>query len=121
MMHDMQRNLEELKLEHEYQLRLKDMGFTEKLKEITEMYSQEIEGLKIITSVLRTEKDKEEVKHEEEILHVKSTHAQELHVLNKLIPEYRIKIQCRTYGRVRQVSRIAKHNDCSTGRLGEAS
>jgi ABC-type Fe3+-citrate transport system substrate-binding protein len=80
VVHDLQRTLEELKLEHEYQLRLKDMGFTEKLKEITEVYSQEIEGLKIITSVLRTEKDKEEVKHEEEILQMKSSHSQELHV-----------------------------------------
>ncbi|KAI8847167.1 WD40-repeat-containing domain protein [Chytridium lagenaria] len=65
LMSELLRSLEELKLEHEYQLRLKDMNFNEKLKEITEKYSQEIEALKISTSVLRTEKDKEEVKREE--------------------------------------------------------
>ncbi|KAJ3409665.1 Cilia- and flagella-associated protein 57 [Chytridiales sp. JEL 0842] len=79
LMGELQRSLEELKLEHEYQLRLKDMNFNEKLKEITEKYSQEIEALKISTSVLRTEKDKEEVKHEEELQNFKAKHAVELH------------------------------------------
>ncbi|KAJ3047877.1 Cilia- and flagella-associated protein 57, partial [Rhizophlyctis rosea] len=64
---ELHRNLEELKLEHEYQLRLRDMTFNEKLKDVTEKFSQEIEALKISTSVLRSEKDKEEVKHEEEM------------------------------------------------------
>ncbi|KAJ3295052.1 Cilia- and flagella-associated protein 57 [Borealophlyctis nickersoniae] len=79
LMSELQRNLEELKLEHEYQLRLKDMTFNEKLKEITERYSQEIEALKISTSVLRTEKDKEEVKHEEEMGNLVGKHQGELH------------------------------------------
>jgi hypothetical protein len=83
-MGELQRSLEELKLEHEYQLRLKDMNFNEKLKEITEKYSQEIEALKISTSVLRTEKDKEEVKHEEELQNIKAKHGNELHVSKKL-------------------------------------
>ncbi|KAI9351164.1 WD repeat-containing protein 65-like protein [Zopfochytrium polystomum] len=79
LMSELQRSLEELKLEHEYQLRLKDMNFNEKLKEITEKYSQEIEALKISTSVLRTEKDKEEVRHEEELQALKSRQMNELH------------------------------------------
>ncbi|KAJ3096593.1 Cilia- and flagella-associated protein 57 [Phlyctochytrium planicorne] len=93
LMSELQRSLEELKLEHEYQLRLKDMNFNEKLKEITEKYSQEIEALKISTSVLRTEKDKEEVKHEEELQGVKAKHMQELHEIEtkynqQLMEEY---------------------------------
>ncbi|KAJ3219703.1 Cilia- and flagella-associated protein 57 [Dinochytrium kinnereticum] len=93
VMSELQRSLEELKLEHEYQLRLKDMNFNEKLKEITEKYSQEIEALKISTSVLRTEKDKEEVKHEEELQGVKSKHMHELHEIEtkynqQLMEEY---------------------------------
>ncbi|KAJ3192775.1 Cilia- and flagella-associated protein 57 [Irineochytrium annulatum] len=79
LMSELQRSLEELKLEHEYQLRLKDMNFNEKLKELTEKFSQEIEALKISTSVLRTEKDKEEVKHEEELQGFKGKHLHELH------------------------------------------
>ncbi|KAJ3114298.1 Cilia- and flagella-associated protein 57 [Phlyctochytrium bullatum] len=93
MMSELQRSLEELKLEHEYQLRLKDMNFNEKLKELTEKYSQEIEALKISTSVLRTEKDKEEVKHEEELQSIKAKHMHELHEMEtkynqQLMEEY---------------------------------
>ncbi|KAJ3227958.1 Cilia- and flagella-associated protein 57 [Clydaea vesicula] len=93
LMTEMQSTFNELKLEHEYQLRLKDLSFTDKLKELTETYSQEIEGLKILTSVLRTVKDKEEVKHEEEVMHVKATHGQELHEIeskynSQLMAEY---------------------------------
>ena len=80
LMAELQRSLEELKLEHEYQLRLKDMNFNEKLKDITDKYSQEIEALKISTSVLRTEKDKEDIKHQEEIRNLKSKQVQEIHV-----------------------------------------
>lgn len=80
LMGELQRSLEELKLEHEYQLRLKDMNFNEKLKDITDRYSQEIEALKISTSVLRTEKDKEDVKHQEELQNMKSKQVQEIHV-----------------------------------------
>ncbi|KAJ3051031.1 Cilia- and flagella-associated protein 57, partial [Rhizoclosmatium hyalinum] len=78
-MAELQRSLEELKLEHEYQLRLKDMNFNEKLKDLTEKFTQEIEALKISTSVLRAEKDKEEVKQEEELGNLKGRHLNELH------------------------------------------
>jgi flagellar basal body P-ring protein FlgI len=80
-MAEIQRQLDELKLEHEYQLRLKDMNFNEKLKEITENYSQEIEALKVSTSVLRIEKEKEDVKHFEHIQNIKAKHSTELHVI----------------------------------------
>lgn len=80
LMTDLQRNLDELKLEHEYQLRLKDMNFNEKLKEITEKYSQEIEGLKISTSVLRNEKEKEDLKYTEQLQNLNSKHLHDLHV-----------------------------------------
>ncbi|KAI8611737.1 WD40-repeat-containing domain protein [Chytriomyces sp. MP71] len=79
VMAELRRSLEELKLEHEYQLRLKDMNFNEKLKELTEKYSQEIEALKIGTSVLRAEKEKEEVKQEEQVQSMKTGHMNELH------------------------------------------
>jgi hypothetical protein len=79
-MTELQRTFDELKLEHEYQLRLKDMNFNEKVKEISEKYSQEIEGLKISTSVLRTEKEKEEVKYQEQLHNIRSRQIHELHV-----------------------------------------
>ena len=92
-MAEIQRQLDELKLEHEYQLRLKDMNFNEKLKEVTETYSQEIEALKVSTSILRTEKEKEDVKHQEQIQNLKTKYVSELHELDikyngELMAEY---------------------------------
>ncbi|KAI8809706.1 WD40-repeat-containing domain protein [Cladochytrium replicatum] len=81
VMTELKRTLEELKLEHEYQLRLKDMNYNEKIKEITEKCSQEIEALKISTSVLRSEKDREEVKQQDELMQMRTNFAQELHVI----------------------------------------
>ncbi|KAJ3198976.1 Cilia- and flagella-associated protein 57 [Entophlyctis luteolus] len=78
-MAEMGRSLEERKLEHEYQLRLKDMTLTERLKELREKFTQEIEALKIGSSVLRNEKEKEESKQEEEISALKMRHMNELH------------------------------------------
>jgi hypothetical protein len=81
-MGEIQRQLDELKLEHEYQLRLKDMNFNEKLKEVTETYSQEIESLKLSTSILRTEKEKEDVKHQEQVQNLKARYVAELHEID---------------------------------------
>ncbi|KAI9141043.1 WD repeat domain 65-like protein [Paraphysoderma sedebokerense] len=67
IMNDLRNRVEELKLENEYQLRLKDMNFTEKIKEMTEKYHEEIEGLKITSIAMKTEKEKEEVRHQEEM------------------------------------------------------
>lgn len=43
---EMKMRLEELQMENEYQLRLKDMNYNEKLKELSENLVQQIETLK---------------------------------------------------------------------------
>ena len=45
-MADLNSRVEELKMENEYQLRLKDMNYNEKMKELTEKFIQEMESLK---------------------------------------------------------------------------
>ena len=72
--------MEELKLENEYQIRLRDMSFGERLKEVSEKHAQEVESLKITTSILRGEKDKEEAHHDDEAEELRVSHANELHV-----------------------------------------
>ncbi|KAJ3342297.1 Cilia- and flagella-associated protein 57 [Gonapodya sp. JEL0774] len=67
MMTELKSRVEELKMENEYQLRLKDLNFNEKIKELTDKYTQEIEALKITSAVLRSEKDKEEIRHNEDM------------------------------------------------------
>ncbi|KAI8607724.1 WD40-repeat-containing domain protein [Chytriomyces sp. MP71] len=93
MMNELKTRVEELKMENEYQLRLKDMNFNERIKEITEKFMQEIEALKITSTVLRTDKEKEEVRHEEEMVEERERHTRELLDLetvhnSKLMTEY---------------------------------
>ena len=62
-MMELKTRVEELKMENEYQLRLKDMNYNEKIKELSEKLIHEIEALKtknqvsaqgiIISSLLR--------------------------------------------------------------------
>ena len=80
-------------MENEYQLRLKDMNYNEKIKELTEKFIQEMESLKTKNQVLKTDKDKEEAKHEEEIADLLEKHSKEHQDLEsannqKLMSEY---------------------------------
>lgn len=92
-MAELKTRVEELKMENEYQLRLKDMNYNEKIKELTEKFIQEMESLKTKNQVLKTDKDKEEAKHEEEIADFLEKHGKELQDLEsannqKLMSEY---------------------------------
>ncbi|XP_071118876.1 cilia- and flagella-associated protein 57-like [Haliotis cracherodii] len=92
-MSELKTRVEELKMENEYQLRLKDMNYNEKMKELTEKFIQEMESLKTKNQVLKTDKDKEEAKHEEEMSELMEKHAKELQDLEsannqKLMLEY---------------------------------
>ena len=93
MMGELKTRVEELKMENEYQLRLKDMNFNEKIKQVTEKFMQEIETLKITSTVLRTDKEKEELRHEEEMQEEKERHSKDLLEMEnsqnvKLMAEY---------------------------------
>ena len=68
-------------MENDYQLRLKDMNYNDKIKELTEKFIQEMESLKTKNQVLKTDKDKEEAKHEEktaELIEKQNKEVQEL-------------------------------------------
>lgn len=43
---ELKMRLEELQMENEYQLRLKDMNYNEKMKELSDKFTQQIESLK---------------------------------------------------------------------------
>jgi WD40 repeat protein/ElaB/YqjD/DUF883 family membrane-anchored ribosome-binding protein len=93
MMIELKTRVEELKMENEYQLRLKDMNFNEKIKQVTEKFMQEIETLKITSTVLKTDKEKEELRHEEEMQEERERHAKDLLEMEnsqnvKLMAEY---------------------------------
>ncbi|XP_032157654.1 cilia- and flagella-associated protein 57 isoform X1 [Mustela erminea] len=93
IMLELKTRVEELKMENEYQLRLKDMNYSEKIKELTDKFLQEMESLKTKNQVLRTEKEKQDVSHRERIedlLDKQSRELQDLECCNnqKLLLEY---------------------------------
>jgi cilia- and flagella-associated protein 57 len=90
---ELKTRVEELKMENEYQLRLKDMNFNEKIKQVSEKFMQEIETLKITSTVLKTDKEKEELRYEEEMQEERERHAKDLIEMEnsqnlKLMAEY---------------------------------
>ncbi|XP_060062057.1 cilia- and flagella-associated protein 57 isoform X2 [Erinaceus europaeus] len=93
IMLELKTRVEELKMESEYQLRLKDMNYSEKIKELTDKFIQEMESLKTKNQVLRTEKEKQDQSHQERIddlLDKQSRELQDLESCNnqKLLLEY---------------------------------
>lgn len=92
-MSELRTRVEELKMENEYQLRLKDMNYNEKIKDLTDKFIQEIEALKakneviiytIIDAIndcpqnLKVEKERQEARYEEEIHQVTENHSREM-------------------------------------------
>ena len=53
VMSELKTRVDELKMENEYQLRLKDMSYNEKTKELTDKFLQEIELLKNKNEVMQ--------------------------------------------------------------------
>lgn len=48
---ELKMSVEELRMENEYQLRLKDMNYNEKLRELTVKFNQQIKSLKTMQQV----------------------------------------------------------------------
>ncbi|XP_066865808.1 cilia- and flagella-associated protein 57 isoform X1 [Kogia breviceps] len=93
VMLELKTRVEELKMENAYQLRLKDMNYSEKVKELTDKFLQEVESLKTKNQILRTEKEKQDALHRErmdDLLEKQSRELQDLECCNnqKLLLEY---------------------------------
>ncbi|XP_060925292.1 cilia- and flagella-associated protein 57 [Limanda limanda] len=85
--------LEELQMENEYQLRLKDMNYNEKMKEISDKFTQQIKSLQTAQQTMKTEMEKKECEHQESSAEVTVKHSRELKDLEtsysqKLIVEH---------------------------------
>jgi len=93
MLSDLRKKLDDLKLENEYQLRLKDMNCNEKIKEVTGKLLQEIDSLKLASSLIKSEKEKEENRFSEDMNNEKLKHLNEINELEnthreKIVSEY---------------------------------
>lgn len=79
LMNDLKGKVDELTASNEYQLRLHDMNYQEKLKEVTEKYTLQIEHDKSKIEMLRDEKTELEIEFDEKLSSLKSAHANQLH------------------------------------------
>ncbi|XP_044067286.1 cilia- and flagella-associated protein 57 isoform X2 [Siniperca chuatsi] len=90
---ELKMRLEELQMENEYQLRLKDMNYNEKMKELSDKFTQQIESQKTMQQAMKTEMEKQEREHQESSAEVTVKHSKELKDLElsysqKLIVEH---------------------------------
>ena len=70
--------VEELQLHNEYQLRLRDMSYSEKVKEIQEKFMQDVEQEKNKYELLREEKNDMQMEYEESLKQMDDKHQHEL-------------------------------------------
>ena len=81
LMLELKNKVDELALHNEYQLRLKDMNYTEKIKEATEKYTQDLEQDKNKYELLREEKNDMEMEYDERLKQMDEKHQHELQEL----------------------------------------
>jgi WD40 repeat protein len=79
LMSELKSKVDELTASNEYQLRLHDMNYQEKLKEVSEKYNLQIEHDRSKIDLLRDEKQELEMEFDEKITQLKATHANTLH------------------------------------------
>ncbi|ORY73038.1 WD40 repeat-like protein [Neocallimastix californiae] len=87
MLSDLRKKVEDLKMENDYQLRLKDMNCNEKIKEVTGKLLQEIDSLKMATALIKSEKEKEENMFAEDMNQEKLKHLNEINDLENIHKE----------------------------------
>ncbi|CAB1098865.1 unnamed protein product [Ectocarpus sp. CCAP 1310/34] len=78
---ELKNKVDELALHNEYQLRLKDMNYSEKIKEITEKFTQDLEQSKNKFDLLREEKSDLEMEYEARLREMDEKHQHELQEL----------------------------------------
>jgi len=80
LMVELKGKVEELTASNQYQLRLHDMNYQERLKETSEKYSLQIQHDKSKIEMLKDEKQELDMEFEEKIIQLKTTNANKLHI-----------------------------------------
>ena len=77
-MTELKTKVEELTMQNEYQLRLQDLNYSEKIKEATEKFNQELDADKKTYELLLQAKNDMEMEYEEKIKQLEERHQQQL-------------------------------------------
>eukprot|EP00075_Anas_platyrhynchos_P029288 XP_027318541.1 cilia- and flagella-associated protein 57 isoform X2 [Anas platyrhynchos] len=75
---DLQIRVKELQTENDYQLRLKDMNYNEKMKELKDIFTKELGSLKTKHQILQAEKEKQELQHQSQLSELMNKQAKEM-------------------------------------------
>ncbi|NXC40825.1 CFA57 protein, partial [Penelope pileata] len=75
---DLQIRVQELQIENDYQLRLKDISYNEKIEDLKETFTQEISSLKNKHQILQAEKENQEMQHQFQLRELMNKHAKEM-------------------------------------------
>ena len=78
VMSELHTRVDELKMENEYQMRIKEMSYNDKIKELTDRFMQEVEAQKTKAQVYKTEKDQIVGKNEENQVEMMEKHQKEM-------------------------------------------
>ena len=114
-MAELKTKVEELTMQSEYQLRLKDLNYNEKLKEATEKFTQELDGDKKNYELLLQAKNDMEMEYEEKIKQLEERHQQQLQALEA---QYQQKIMAEVERYQQLVSEKDMQNEKWDERLG---
>lgn len=79
----MKQRVAELREENDYQIKLKEMNYAERIRDLTDKFMQEMENLKTKNTVLTGEKEKEASKHAEQVHDLVEKQNKELQDLGK--------------------------------------
>ena len=79
----MRQRVDELRDENNYQTRIKEMNYDERIRDLTDKFMQEMENLKTKNTVISGEKEKEASKHAEQIHDLIEKQNKELQDLGK--------------------------------------
>ncbi|CAF3399586.1 unnamed protein product, partial [Rotaria sp. Silwood2] len=67
LIRELKQRVTELREENDYQLKLKEMNYAERIRDLTDKFMQEMENLKTKNTVITGEKEKEASKHAEQV------------------------------------------------------
>nr|CDS31813.1 WD repeat containing protein 65 [Hymenolepis microstoma] len=77
-MQELRARVDEQKMENEYQLRLKDMNFSDRIRELSDKFLLEMESLRQRNQLLQADKDREESRYSDEKQEIMRLHVQEV-------------------------------------------
>jgi hypothetical protein len=83
LIRELKQRVAELREENDYQLKLKEMNYAERIRDLTDKFMQEMENLKTKNTVVTGEKEKEASKHAEQVHDLIEKQNKELQDLGK--------------------------------------